>query len=219
MWLLAILCCSRFLKPHRVRHWNIRVPQVQSLFYKDWSRKKNSDSFFNFFLCFLSITSAFILPGEWCEYGYRVCKLSIHTQVWFGMQLCGQPWRSTTSALTLFESVNTYMIRPPMQSSSTAEWESGYEQKLDSHRVCLLSPTLFNTFLERIMTCFRQSWRHCQQWRWNNQCPLCWWPRWLSRRGRTCKKLEHLDKTSTAYNMEISAEKTKLMINNTRGIN
>ena len=31
--------------------------------------------------------------------------------------------------------------------------------------------------------------------------------------------VEHLDKVSTAYGMEISAEKTKLMTNNTSGIN
>ena len=31
--------------------------------------------------------------------------------------------------------------------------------------------------------------------------------------------VEHLDKASTAYGMEISAEKTKLMTNNTGGIN
>ena len=30
---------------------------------------------------------------------------------------------------------------------------------------------------------------------------------------------EHLDKVSRAYGMEISAEKTKLMTNNTSGIN
>ena len=31
--------------------------------------------------------------------------------------------------------------------------------------------------------------------------------------------VEHLDKASTAYSMEFSAEKTKLMTNNTSGIN
>ena len=31
--------------------------------------------------------------------------------------------------------------------------------------------------------------------------------------------VEHLDKASTAYGMEISAEKTKLMTSNTNGIN
>ena len=33
------------------------------------------------------------------------------------------------------------------------------------------------------------------------------------------KSVEHLDKVCTAYGMEISAEKTKLMTNNTSGIN
>ena len=33
------------------------------------------------------------------------------------------------------------------------------------------------------------------------------------------KLVEHLDKASTAYSMEISAEKTKLITNNTSGIN
>ena len=33
------------------------------------------------------------------------------------------------------------------------------------------------------------------------------------------KLVEHLNKASTAYDMEINAEKTKLMTNNTSGIN
>ena len=33
------------------------------------------------------------------------------------------------------------------------------------------------------------------------------------------KLVQHLDKASTAYGMEISAKKTKLMTNNTSGIN
>ena len=33
------------------------------------------------------------------------------------------------------------------------------------------------------------------------------------------KLVQHLDKAFTAYSMEISAKKTKLMINNTSGIN
>ena len=37
--------------------------------------------------------------------------------------------------------------------------------------------------------------------------------------GELARLVEHLDKASTAYGMEISAEKTKLMTNNTSGIN
>ena len=87
---------------------------------------------------------------------------------------------------------------------------------------CLLSPTLFNIFLERIMTDALEDHEGT-----------------VSIGGRTITNLrfaddidglageeeelanlvERLDKASTAYGMEISAEKTKLMTNNTSGIN
>ena len=87
---------------------------------------------------------------------------------------------------------------------------------------CLLSPTLFNTFLERIMTDTLEDHEGT-----------------VSIGGRTITNLrfaadidglagkeeelanlvERLDKASTAYGMEISAEKTKLMTNSTSGIN
>ena len=41
----------------------------------------------------------------------------------------------------------------------------------------------------------------------------------LAGEGELAKFVEHLDKASTAYGMEISPEKTKLMTNNTSGIN
>ena len=35
-----------------------------------------------------------------------------------------------------------------------------------------------------------RSWRHCQHWIQNNhQSSLCWWHRWLSRRGKTTGKI------------------------------
>ena len=87
---------------------------------------------------------------------------------------------------------------------------------------CLLSPTLFNIFLEKIMTDALEDHEGT-----------------VSIGGRTITNLrfaddidglagdeeelanlvERLDKASTAYGMEISAEKTKLMTNNTSGIN
>ena len=41
----------------------------------------------------------------------------------------------------------------------------------------------------------------------------------LAGEEELAKLVEHLDKASTAYGMKISAEKTKLMTNNTSGIN
>ena len=86
----------------------------------------------------------------------------------------------------------------------------------------LLSPTLFNIFLERIMADALEDHKST-----------------VSIGGRTISNIrfaddidglagselelanlvERLDETSTAYGMQISAEKTKLMINNTNGIN
>ena len=54
--------------------------------------------------------------------------------------------------------------------------------------------------------CLRRSRRHCQRWRQNNHQELA-------------KLVKHLNKTSIAYSMEIIAKKTKLMTNNTSGIN
>ena len=87
---------------------------------------------------------------------------------------------------------------------------------------CLLSPTLFNIFLERIMTDALEDHEGT-----------------VSIGGRTINNLrfaddidglageeeelanlvEPLDKASAAHGMEISAEKTKLMTNNTSGFN
>ena len=86
---------------------------------------------------------------------------------------------------------------------------------------CLLSPTLFNIFLERIMTDALEDHQGT-----------------VSIGGRTITNLlfadgidglagkeeelaslvDRLDKTSAAFGMEISAEKTKLMTNNANGI-
>ena len=41
----------------------------------------------------------------------------------------------------------------------------------------------------------------------------------IGEEEEVAKLVEHLDKASTAYGMEINAKKTKLMTNNTSGIN
>uniref|UniRef100_UPI003AF529DB reverse transcriptase domain-containing protein n=1 Tax=Thiolapillus sp. TaxID=2017437 RepID=UPI003AF529DB len=104
-------------------------------------------------------------------------------------------------------------------NSSIGNW---FRTTVGVRQGCLLSPTLFNIFLERIMTDALEGHEGT-----------------VSIGGRTITNLrfaddidglaggeeelanlvERLDKASTAYGMEISAEKTKLMTNNTSGIN
>ena len=104
-------------------------------------------------------------------------------------------------------------------NSSIGDW---FRTTVGVRQECQLSPTLFNIFLERIMTDALEDHEGT-----------------VSNGGRTITNLrfadnidglageeeelaklaECLDKASTAYGMEISAGKTKLMTNNTSGIN
>ena len=84
-----------------------------------------------------------------------------------------------------------------------------------------ISAVLFNIFLERIMTDALE----------DHEGTVSIWGitvtnllfaddiDGLTGEEEVAKLVERLDKASTAYNMEISAEKTKLMTNNTNGIN
>ena len=104
-------------------------------------------------------------------------------------------------------------------NSSIGNW---FRRTVGVLQGCLLSPTPFNIFLERITIDASEDHEGT-----------------VSIGGRTitnlrfaddidglagedeevAKLVERLDKASTAYSMEISAEKTKLMTNNTSGIN
>ena len=87
---------------------------------------------------------------------------------------------------------------------------------------CLLSPILFNIFLQRIMTDALEDHEGTVSIGGRTITNLCFADdidRLAGEEEELANLVEHLDKASTAYGMEISAEKTKLTTNNTSGIN
>ena len=138
------------------------------------------------------------------------------------MQLCGQTLKKYNISTNLIQAIKNLYKKATsavLFNSSIGNW---FRTTIGVRQGCLLSPALFNIFLERIMTDALEDHEGT-----------------VSIGGRTITNLrfaddidglageeeeltnlaEHLDKASIAYGMEISAEKTKLMTNNTSGIN
>ena len=86
---------------------------------------------------------------------------------------------------------------------------------------CLLSPVLFIISSERVMTDALEDNKGTVSIGGRTITNLCFADDIDGLAGEEeeqAKLVEHFDKASTAYGMEISAEKTKLMTNNTSGI-
>ena len=138
-----------------------------------------------------------------------------HAALWATMK----KYNISTNLIQVIKNLYNKATSAVLFNDSIGDW---FGTTLGVRQVCLLSPTLFNIFLERIMTDALEDHEGT-----------------VSIGGRTITNLrfandidglagdeeelanlaERLDKASTAYGMEISAEKTKLMTNNTSGIN
>ena len=104
-------------------------------------------------------------------------------------------------------------------NGSIGDW---FRRAVGVRQGCLLSPTLFNIFRERIMTDTLEdhegtvsiAGRAITNLRFADDIDDL-----AGEEEELANLAERLDKASTAYGMEISAQKTKLMTNNTSGIN
>ena len=104
-------------------------------------------------------------------------------------------------------------------NSSIGDW---FRTTVGVRQGCLLSPDLLNIFLEKIMTDALEDHegtaslgaRAITNLRFADDIDGS-----AGEEEELAKLVERLDKSSTAYGMEISAEKTKLMTNNTSAIN
>ena len=103
-------------------------------------------------------------------------------------------------------------------NGSVGEW---FRTTVGVRQGCLLSPTLFNIFLERITTdaledhegSVSNGGRTIAILRLADDIDAS-----AGKKEELVKLVNHLDKASTTYCMEISAEKTKRMTNNIKGL-
>ena len=137
-----------------------------------------------------------------------------HAALWATMRL----YDINTNLINAIQNLYDKATSAVCFNGSTGYW---FRTTVGVRQGCLLSPTLFNIFLERIMADALEDHKST-----------------VSIGGRTISNLrfaddidalagselelanlvERLDETSTAYGLQISAEKTKLMTNNPNGI-
>ena len=102
--------------------------------------------------------------------------------------------------------------------NNIGEW---FQTTIGVRQGCLLSPTLFSIFLERIMADALEDHEGTVSIRGSTITNLRFADNTdgLARQEQELVKLvNHLEEASTAYGMQISAEKTQLITNNTNGI-
>ena len=137
-----------------------------------------------------------------------------HAALWATMRL----YNINTNLINAIQNLYDKATSAVCFNGSTGDW---FRTTVGVRQGCLLSPTLFNIFLETIMADALEDHKST-----------------VSIGGRTISNLrfaddidglagsklelanlvERLDETSTAYGMQISVEKTKLMTNSTVGI-
>ena len=102
--------------------------------------------------------------------------------------------------------------------NNIGEW---FRTTIGVHQGCLLSPTLFKIFLERIMADALEDHQGTVSTGGRKVTNLHFADDIDGLAGQEqelAQLVNHLEETSTAYGMQISAEKTQLMTNNTNGI-
>ena len=127
-------------------------------------------------------------------------------------------YNMSTNLIQVIKNLYRKATNAVLFNSSIRDW---FRTTAGVRQGCLLSPTLLNIFLERIMTNGLEDHegtvsiegRTITNLRFADDID------WLAGEEELANLVERLDKASTAYGMEISAKRTKLMTNDTSGIN
>ena len=144
------------------------------------------------------------------EVFYRVW----HAALWATMRL----YNIYTNLINAIQNLYDKATSAVCFNGSTGGW---FRTTVGVRQGCLLSPTLFNIFLERIMADALEDHKSTVSIGSRTISNLLFADDIDGLAGselELANLMERLDETSTAYGMQISVEKTKLMTNNTNGI-
>ena len=137
-----------------------------------------------------------------------------HAALWSTMKL----YNINANLIKVIENLYSKATSAVYYNGSVGEW---FRTTVGVRQGCLLSPTLFSIFLKRIMTDALENHegsvsiggRTITNLRFADDIDAL-----AGKEDELVTLINHLDTTSTKYHMEISAEKTKMMTNNTREI-
>ena len=137
-----------------------------------------------------------------------------HASLWASMRL----YNINDNLIRTIECLYNKATSAVYHDNNTIKW---FRTTIGVRQGCLLSPTLFNIFSERIMTDALEDHegtvsvggRAVANSRFADNIDGL-----VGQEQELVKLVNHIEEASTAYCMQISAEKTQLMTNNTNGI-
>ena len=137
-----------------------------------------------------------------------------HAALWATMNL----YNINGNIIKLIKNLYNKATSAVYLNNSIGDW---FKTTVGVRQGCFLSPTLFNIFLERIMEDALEGHEGTVSIGGRSVTNL-WFADDIDglagKEEELVNLVECLDSTSTAYRMQISAEKTKLMTNNANGI-
>ena len=158
------------------------------------------------------------LPKAYYQVQFKPVGMASHFTIYYALWATMRKYNISANIVRTIEQLYDKATSAVQMSGSIEKW---FRTTVGVRQGCLLSPTLFNIFLERIMSDALEEHdgkvsiggRNITNLGFAHDIDA------LAEEEQELEALvESLDKTCTRYKMEISAEKTKLMTNSANGI-
>ena len=195
---------------HAEDHLNRLKPQAEKIIAEEQNRQVSEQIFSLRILCEKYIQHQQDLYHVFID--FKAFNRVWHAALWEIMKKY-----ISTNLIKVIKSLYNKATNAVFFNNSIGDW---FRTTVSVRQGCLLSTTLFNIFLEINMTDALEDHEGTVSTGYRTITNLLFADdiTGLAREEELANLVERLDKASTAYGMEISAEMTKVMKNNTSGI-